>query len=59
MYNTLLELNVYVEPCLVFFVRRNAYFITQTTSLPHLLVPFPSGLVKTLWTCGISILLTH
>ena len=41
------------------FVRSNAYFIAQTTSLPHLLVLFPPGLVKTLWTRGISVLLTR
>lgn len=48
MYSTFLELNVCVEPCLVFFVRSSTYFIAQTTSLPHLLLSFPPGLVKTL-----------
>lgn len=41
------------------FVRSNAYFIAQTTSLPHLLLPFPPGLVKTLWTHDLSVFLTR
>lgn len=59
MYSTFAELNVCVEPCLVFFVRSSAYFIAQTTSLPRRLLSFPPGLVKTLSTRGISVLLTR